>query len=968
MLNKKIMILVIFLVSLLAVSAVSAADNVTSDVVSVEEDQVIEQTEIEEIISTTDNGTFTALQKKIDNAEAGSTIILENDYLYDDGFDIEGISISKELTIHGNGHSIDALKKSRIFKIIAGNIVLTDLTLKNGYSDRGGAIYVSGGYSNYVFDCNFADNSANYGGAIYFNTASNGDKFLGVFINNSAEDGGAIVFHSGLQNAIFNGSFYNNIASESGGAISISGDCSNSIFDGYFENNNAKEAGGAFYLSLLSGSVKNTKFIGIFVNNNAGDIGGAIYVPSGYYNEFSGTFINNSAKCGGALGIYSAVMSNKICGSFDENNANWGGAVYIACIRNEGNVIDKAIFRNNTAEFGSAVYFRDDIPKTVTIQNSIFVNNNGTIIFSGVGTDIKIDCCWFGNTADNYNIAPNVNENVHITNWLFLNASANPMKIFPNHNSIIAFSLSNLYDSSSREIRTVEVILPKINLNIFYKNGNGDKEIVLLDEKITYTLISNSNGIVIGHYNGIEYAIVIKCLNNVNLIAPDISGYYGHNTTFNIKLTENNIPLINEPIKIKLNNQSYIIFTDDKGQSSIDLDLVLDVGNYTIISEYYGLTIPSNYVVNKADSILFIDNINGTAHQEINLTAIVVSSNNLVINEGNVTFMDNGKIIGASEVVNGIARLNYAPPYGEHTISAVYLGNNYLSSKNNLTVFIDRKEVVITSSNITTVYNSDESLIVNVRDTNGLAVSYALFIIKIDNEPRIVLTDENGQIEVPTKEFIPKFYSFEISVADDRYSASNVTAYVIVNKAPTTLTSSSITTVYNVGRYLVATLKDNQDNPIQGATISINLNGVKKLTTDANGQVKLATNALVPKTYTTTITYAGDDKYVGSSATVKVTIKKATPKLTAKNMVFKVKTKTKKYAVTLKDNNNKVMKSTGVTLKVNKKTYKVKTNSKGQATFKITNLNKKGTYTAVVKYAGNSCYNAKTVKPKIIVK
>lgn len=62
------------------------------------------------------------------------------------------------------------------------------------------------------------------------------------------------------------------------------------------------------------------------------------------------------------------------------------------------------------------------------------------------------------------------------------------------------------------------------------------------------------------------------------------------------------------------------------------------------------------------------------------------------------------------------------------------------------------------------------------------------------------------------------------------------------------------------------------------------------------------------------------------------------------------------------------MKNTKVALKVNKKTYNAKTNSKGKATFKITNLNKKGTFTAVVKYAGNKYYNAKAIKSKIIVK
>ena len=51
-----------------------------------------------------------------------------------------------------------------------------------------------------------------------------------------------------------------------------------------------------------------------------------------------------------------------------------------------------------------------------------------------------------------------------------------------------------------------------------------------------------------------------------------------------------------------------------------------------------------------------------------------------------------------------------------------------------------------------------------------------------------------------------------------------------------------------------------------------------------------------------------------------------------------------------------------------KKTYKVKTSSKGVATFKITNLKKKGTFTAVVTYAGSKYYNKVTKKPKITVK
>ncbi|MBQ2654353.1 MAG: hypothetical protein IJF83_12430 [Methanobrevibacter sp.] len=140
-------------------------------------------------------------------------------------------------------------------------------------------------------------------------------------------------------------------------------------------------------------------------------------------------------------------------------------------------------------------------------------------------------------------------------------------------------------------------------------------------------------------------------------------------------------------------------------------------------------------------------------------------------------------------------------------------------------------------------------------------------------------------------------------------------------------------------------------------------------TTDKNGQVKFSTNGLVPiKTYSATLSFAGNANYTKSAKTVSVKVNKAYPKLIVPNKAFKRSLKTKTYTVTLKTNQNKVMKNKWVILNVNKIYYKVKTNSKGQATFKITNLMGKGTFTAVVKYGGSKYYNVKYVKAKITVK
>ena len=187
-------------------------------------------------------------------------------------------------------------------------------------------------------------------------------------------------------------------------------------------------------------------------------------------------------------------------------------------------------------------------------------------------------------------------------------------------------------------------------------------------------------------------------------------------------------------------------------------------------------------------------------------------------------------------------------------------------------------------------------------------------------------------------------------------------------KLASKITASPVTTTYNVGKYLVITLKDSNGKSISGAVLTVNLGGSKKYTTNDNGQVKINVATLIPKTYNAKITYAGSDNIKGSTGSVKVTVKKAKPKITAKAARYKLNVKTKKYTAIFKDNKNRAIKNTKVTLKVYGKTYSVKTNSKGQGVFKITNLKKIGSYIAVITFPANKYYNKLTKKVKIIVK
>ena len=198
----------------------------------------------------------------------------------------------------------------------------------------------------------------------------------------------------------------------------------------------------------------------------------------------------------------------------------------------------------------------------------------------------------------------------------------------------------------------------------------------------------------------------------------------------------------------------------------------------------------------------------------------------------------------------------------------------------------------------------------------------------------------------------------------------NATAPAPTPVATTIAAPKEVKTTYNTNGKLTIELKDSNNNPVADAKVVIVLNGVKnEVKTDAKGQASMEISAkLVPKTYDVSITFAGDDTHIKSSANTKVIVKKAKVKLTAKKKTFKAKVKTKKYTVTLKDNKGKAMKKVKLSLKVKGKTVKATTNKKGKATFKIKNLKKKGTYKAKITFKGDKYFNKLTKKATIKIK
>ena len=340
--------------------------------------------------------------------------------------------------------------------------------------------------------------------------------------------------------------------------------------------------------------------------------------------------------------------------------------------------------------------------------------------------------------------------------------------------------------------------------------------------------------------------------------------------------------------------------------------------------------------------------INATKHPDTILLDITYTSSN-----SSVATVDEKGIVTAVGVGSAVI--------------TVEVGDDEIYAKNSTTVKVTVSKVPteIAADPIAATYNANKDLVITLKDSNGNPIGGLNITVDL-NGTKNYTTDTSGQVRIPTNGLAANIYDVGISFnGTENYLNSSNTTTVSIYKESSRVDTKPLTTDYNVHKYLVVGLKDNEGNPIRNADAFIEIHGVTyKCRSDDAGDARLIIR-LNPGTYTAKITF-DNVNYTGFTQYVTVIVKKLTPKLTAKKKTFKKSKKVKKYTVTLKAN-NKALAKVKLTLKVKGKTYKAKTNSKGKAVFKIKKLTKKGTYKAKVKFAGNTYYNAvtKTVKIKI---
>ena len=779
--RNKIIIFTLILLALFSIAGVCAGDvndtltaieddsqlelnDAEDDLKSIDENQVIEDGFVE------DNGSFAALQERIDNAGDNSTVLLPNSYLLENGFTENGISINKNLTIDGNGFTINANHGGRIFNIAGAAVTLQNIKFINGKLEGMGAAVYCKDSNLTIINCTFSNNHAtgdnSQGGSVYFN----GDKltiFNSEFIANAADhDGGAVYLKGdyGIINAsnftnnraYFNGAVYmnslngtvedcifaNNVATNSSGALGWVEKQNGTVFNSQFINNTAP-LGGAIYVNEGNNfTVEASKFI----KNNA-SIGGAIYLTGGDGIIANSTFDRNSASEDGGAIYLKGSEGILVDSNFTNNRARHYGALYMESIKG---IMDKCIFANNgaTESAGAIGWVKEE---NGTIRGSKFINNSAPIggaIYVNNANEFYISTSDFVNNTASLNGGAiywdsGINGSITVSSFINNNATENGGALYFNGtNGKIAYSqFTNNTAASGGAI---------------YNNGS----IIAGGIKFTNNTASDGKNDIAGSGSA-EYI--------VNFDIAEEDNVYGKTAKINVNITSNGKPVNGGNVSTVINNITYNASVVNGvatlqipnlkiGIYELWLSYTSNDSSYRNDKDYYELIITKQNIEITAKDAAYI--INYGSKYSVTLKD---SDGDAVVGE-KVTFTFNGKVIGsASTNAAGVASISLSAnalksaKAGKKNMVVTLTSDNYKATAKTVKITINKEKTKITAKNKKFKRSQKiKKYTITLKNSKGKAVKKVKVTLKVKGKTYTAKTNPKGKATFKIKKLTKK--------------------------------------------------------------------------------------------------------------------------------------------------------------------------------------------------------------------
>ena len=462
-----------------------------------------------------------------------------------------------------------------------------------------------------------------------------------------------------------------------------------------FINTNNYMYMGTIYWRGAGGSVCDCSFV-----NCHADRGGAIYLDEGV--EVSGCiFVNNSAGNGGTVDLYYKDCTVRDC-----------------------------IFINNTGNY--TIKNGWTYPYNIIVSGNIFLNNNPTedIIHFDNPENFELGLNWFGNTADDYSIRPDVG--VDINAWLFLNATANPDSISLSDKSNITFKLF-AYNSTSDNVSEYEGVQlnPAELLAITAVNGQTDKERVNIGQSVEFTPNDDGTGIITASIEDVEYSVEIEIVKADSTLSVSAINYvYGGVGSTTVSFTGASgveAEVINQPkAVVKVSGNKITVSGLNPGTYSLKVTTIADA-NHNPVTKTVEIT------VNKAKAQLTASaKAFKTTDKTKTYTVVLKDAKGLLIKNALVYLKVNGITYKATTNAKGVATFKIAKlaKAGNYRATVTFNGNAFYD-KATKSVQITVKSVFKTVSK----GSKDNAMVKKIQvalKKNGYYLRFAGHYLKVD--------------------------------------------------------------------------------------------------------------------------------------------------------------------------------------------------------------------------------------------
>ena len=871
---KKIFIITALLLFILTIGIASAEENVTDEILDSTVDIPLEKTL---------DGSFSELNNQIKDTDSEKTLKLTKDYTNTNG-KTDGIVISKEITIDGKGHTIDANRKSRIFTISSPGVTLKNINFKNGYAldEHGGAIFCkSNGLT--IINCTFTKNTAYSGGAIYC---------------------------SGNRCTISGCTFKNNVAARFGGAIDGESN-NNKITDCRFENNKVK--------LLIPGEIADQDMSICYLAGAVSWNGDNNKVSNCYFNK-------NSNKVGSCAALELSGHNNNInkC-VFNKNEAEYGeGALKLS----GSNIkVKNCNFTKNTEAISMSMAMDSETKNSVSIRGCIF-KSNGIAISSGASYCDITKCAFTDNPSEC------VGDSVNVSDSTFTKCVSYEGGAIGVYSECIRIARCTFKNNKAEENggalylsgQCSQVTDSTFSNNKAWKKGGAIYSTITDENNITNCIFTGNRA---KHYPDIYYEDTLALANSTFKERTELRLVRLDKTDYDFQTPDLTFISIRDDLKndfqVSIDGENYT-YTKENNFYTINI-VNLTYGEHNITISYPGDNeyLPTSFNQNiNVHSLIHYGNFSNnqldcpvqpnsiidvylTLPEDANGTLTVyISENGSYIPYKNQTLKD-GKANIAVEISTQ-----------DKEYEARYDGNYEVEDERFNLHVIPPATLIIPSK----IYFGEENyMIFNSHYTNAtLSVLFEYF----KNDEWFNLTYDtqliNGSAKIPTNTLPAGHFESYYYINDTRILVNDFEdcVYFNVAKKGISIVGEDITMYYCDGTYYTAETYDEYDDVILGRVGNVEIEIEKstyKINSDEDIKVRITE---LPGKYTIKTTYQG------------MTIKN---KLVVKPILTLKKVKVKKSAkkLTLTAKLAKKLKNKKITFKFNGKTYQAKTNKMGVA-------------------------------------